>query len=295
MEKYWRLTKTLRNQENQMVVTDYLESLKVANLSESTIIKYRRFLEHFFVDLEESYSSLTPDQILKWLQENKGHLKETSYKLYLSIISAFYKFCFKESLIEQTPIKTRWYPRLPKSVPKYLENEEIAKVRQVSEYCSPRNQAIVEFMLASGCRVGEMHRLNIEDIDLENRTAQVLGKGKKIRHVHFTERCAVILERYLKTRDLKRGTPLFVTQRTGSRLSIQRIREIIIEIGESAGLSKKLTPHKFRHSFATNLLTKGAGLSFISGALGHSDLKTTQIYARLPNQAIISLYRKFMG
>jgi site-specific recombinase XerD len=295
MEKYWELTKSLPNKDNQEIVGDFLLNLKLSNRSDITIIKYRLFLERFFGDMEESFSSLTPDQILGWFQTNISHLKEKSYKNYLSRISSFYNFCVQESLIERSPIKRRWFPRLPKPVPKSLEKGEIAKVRQESERNPLRNQAIVEFMLTSGCRVGEVHRLNLKDVDLENRSARVVGKGKKIRHVHFSDKCAVLLERYIETRQEKESTPLFVTLRTESRLGISMIQRIMNKIGEQAGLAKKLHPHRLRHTFATELLAKGAELSFIGDELGHADLSTTQIYARLPNQVIVSQYRKFMG
>jgi site-specific recombinase XerD len=295
MEKHWEITTMLPNKENQAVVGDFLLHLKLANRSEATIYYYKRFLVRFFGDMEEAYYMLSSERILRWFQENRCHLKESTYRLHMSIISSFYNFCMGESLVERSPIKNRWFPRLAKAVPKSLEKGEIAKVRQVSERISLRNQLIVEFMLTSGCRVGEVHRLNLENVDLENRTARVVGKGKKIRNVHFSEKCAILFERYLDNRQETVTSPLFISFTTGTRLSIQRIQQIIKEIGEKAGLSTILHSHRLRHSFATNLLAKGADLSFISDELGHSNLNTTQIYARLPNQVIVSQYRKFMG
>lgn len=294
MKKYWELTKILPNKDNQEVVSEFLLNLKLSNRSEKTIIDYRKFLEHFFEDMEEAYLSLSSDRILGWFQAKKN-LKESSYKRYLGIISSFYNFCVRETLIEQSPIKRRWVPRTLKAVPKSLEKGEIAKVQLESERSTLRNQILVEFMLTSGCRVGEVHRLNLEDVDLENRTALVVGKGKKIRHVHFSEKCGVLLERYVEARQEKTSSPIFTVRGTGARLSIPAIRKIMYELGEKAGLSMKLHPHRLRHTFATELIKKGAELSFISDELGHADLGTTQIYARLPNQVIISQYRKYMG
>ncbi|WP_248892450.1 site-specific integrase [Bacillus methanolicus] len=91
------------------------------------------------------------------------------------------------------------------------------------------------------------------------------------------------------------SSPLFVTYRKGTRLSVRMMQEILYKIGEKANLSTKLYPHRLRHTFATELLAKGAELSFISDELGHADLGTTQIYARLPKKEIITQYRKFMG
>jgi site-specific recombinase XerD len=296
MKRYWELTKNLPNQKNQEVVSHFLKSLKLSNRGEKTILSYRRFLEWFFGDMEEPFSSLSSDKILDWLKTNRGQVKDSTYRNRLDILSSFYNHCVQDSLLERSPIKRRWFPRLPKPVPKYLEKGDIAKVRNESDMTSIRNQAIVEFMLTSGCRVGELHQLNVGDIDLENRTARVMGKGKKIRNVHFSEKCAILLERNLELLQAKESSPLFVTFRDKkTRLSIRRIQSIVGKLGEKAGLSSSLHPHRFRHTFATELLSKGAELSFISDELGHSNLETTQIYARLPNQQIISEYRKYMG
>ncbi|SFD39895.1 integrase/recombinase XerD [Bacillus sp. OV194] len=295
MERYWELTRTLPNQENQEVVGYFLRSLKSSNRSELTILRYRRFLEWFFEEMEDTFSSLSSDKILDWLQTNRGQIKDSTYRKRLDVLSSFYNFCVQDSLLERSPIKRRWFPRLPKPLPKYLEKGDIAKVRNESERTSLRNQAIVEFMLTSGCRISEVCQLNIEDVDLENRTARVVGKGKKIRNVHFSEKCAILLDRYSETRQEMGSSPLFVTKRKKTRLDKGMIYRIVKMIGEDAGLLTKLHPHRLRHTFATELLAKGAELSFISDELGHANLETTQIYARLPNQQIISQYRKFMG
>ncbi|MFC7782902.1 tyrosine-type recombinase/integrase [Rossellomorea sp. GCM10028870] len=295
MEKYWQLTKALPLENNQEVVSDFLLSLKLANRSEGTVIQYRRFLEHFFNDMVDPFSSLSSDTILEWFRTHQSHIKEATLQLRLSILSSFYSFCLKEALVERSPIKSRWFPRLPQPVPKYLDKEEVAKIRQQCELTILRNQLLVEFMLVSGCRVSEVHRLNREDLNFEKRTAKVVGKGTKIRHVHFTDKCAVLLEMYLKTSRKKVSPALLVSNTTGKRLSIRTIQQILKDIGDNTELSLGLHPHRLRHTFATELLAKGAELSFIGDELGHSDLGTTLIYARLPKREIIALYRKYMG
>ncbi|MGA5690638.1 tyrosine-type recombinase/integrase [Cytobacillus pseudoceanisediminis] len=295
MTNYWELTKTFPNAKNQEVIGEYLLSLKLANRTERTILAYRWNLERFFRDKEKAYYALSSEEILESLQKNEAHVKESTYLKALHVLSAFYKFCVYESLMERSPIKRRWFPRVPKSVPKYLGKDDIAKLRQVSEKFSNRNQALVEFMLTSGCRVGEVHQLNCEDVDLENRIAQVSGKGNKIRYVHFTEKCAILLHRYLNQgRPSTSSSALFVNFK-GKRLGIGMMYKIIREIGEKAGISTRMHPHRLRHTFATELLAKGAELSFIGEELGHSDIGTTQIYARLPKSEIVAQYRKYMG
>lgn len=292
-EKCWELTKQFPNEENQAVIYEYLLSMKVANLSEATILQYRFFLEKFFEEREERFSSITSEDILNWFIEKQKGLKEGTIKFRLTILSSFYNFSVGEGYLVKSPIKSRWYPRLPKPVPKFLEKEEIEKVRIHGEQNSIRDRLLVEFLLVSGSRVGEVNKLDREDVDLEQRTAQVLGKGTKIRLVHFTEKCALLLERYLESR--VDDHPALFLSAWETRLSIRRIQEIVENAGIRTGLSSSLYPHRLRHTFATELLAKGAELSFIADELGHEDLKTTKIYANIPNRALISLYRKYMG
>jgi site-specific recombinase XerD len=134
------------------------------------------------------YTALTSDAVLGWFKKEDEYSSDAYFKLRLSIISSFYNFCIQEEHVNINSIKSRWFPRLPQSLPKYLEKEDIAKIRHYSEITSLRNQVLVEFMLTSGCRVGEVSELNVEDINIEKRTACVVSKGKKIRYVHFTEK-----------------------------------------------------------------------------------------------------------
>lgn len=296
MENYWELSKTLPNAENQDMVNEFLLNIKLANHSPGTVDLYRCFLEHFFGDKEEAFSAITSDSILQWFIKNQGHVKETTLSLRLSILASFYNFCIQEDYVEQSPIKRRWFPRLPKPIPKYLEKGELAKTRLKSEVSDLRDQTMMEFMLSSGCRVSELSSLKISDIDWENRTARVVGKGKKIREVHFSEKAAILLERYLGNTTKQTTDLLNVNHdRKIFKIGPRRIQQLVHEIGERAELNNRLFPHRLRHTFATELLTKGAELSFIADELGHSSIETTRIYARLPKSEIISLYRKYMG
>jgi site-specific recombinase XerD len=294
-DKYWGVNIPLLNSKNQAAVNEFLLSLSVANNSKHTIINYRYFLQTFFKDRKEVYSNIPSDDIQEWLNEHEKGLKEKTIAFHLNALKSFYAFCVEEGYLEKTPIKSRWFPRLPKPIPKYLDKEEVAKVRQQGEKDWLRNRVLIEFLLTSGSRIGEVHQLNRDDVDLEKRIALVFGKGKKFRQVHFSEKCALLLERYLESR-IDNDPALFVSNRgKPNRLSTKWMRTILSRIGKKAGLSGSLYPHRFRHTFATDLLGKGAELSFISDELGHRDLKTTQIYANLPKQKIITLYRMYMG
>ena len=292
-EEYWVLKKTLVNARNQEVINEFLLSMRLSNLSEFTINRYSLFLGSFFHKKEEDFVSLTSDCILTWLIQHQNKWKETTVCKYLSILNSFFCFCVEEGYMEKSPIKMRWFPRKPQSIPKYLEKGEVAKIRLLCESEKIRDRAIVEFFFATGCRIGEVHGLDKEHIDFENRTGIVIGKGKKIRTIHFTEKCSVILERYLATRT--DNQPALFVSKWGERIKQSYIREMVKKLGESANLPNSLHPHRFRHTFATDLLTKGASLSFIADELGHKDVKVTQTYARFPKREILSMYRKYMG
>ena len=267
--------------------------MKVSNFSEGTIRRYRNFLVSFFHEREKTFDSLTSNCILAWLTQHQNEWKEQTVCAYLSMLNSFFHFCIEEGYMENSPIKMRWFPRVPKPIPKFLEKGEVAKIRLLCENEQIRNRAIVEFFLATGCRIGEVHGLNKEHIDFENRTATVTGKGKKIRTVHFTENCSMILERYLAIRT--DNLPGLFVSKWGERIKTSYIRKIVRELGESAKLTSSLHPHRFRHTFATELLAKGASLSFIADELGHKDITVTKVYANLPRQEILAMYRKYMG
>lgn len=292
-ERYWVLKVQLPNEENQEVINEFLVSMKVANKSKETITRYQMFLSRFFLNQDEAFYKLGSDTIQQWLIEKHKGLKESTIVKNLGMISSFYRFCVKEGYMEKSPIKSRWYPRLPKPVPRYLERGDIAKLRMQSEKEKFRNRVILELLMVTGCRIGEVHRLNRANIDLENRTARVIGKGGKIRTVHFTEKCALNLERYLESREDKVPS-LFVTE-WGTKISKRQLYIIIKKMGERAKLSSNLHPHRLRHTFATELLAKGANLLYIADELGHKDIQTTLIYAQLPDRELVSMYRKYMG
>lgn len=291
--KSWVIAMKLANARNQEVINEFLLSMKVSNYSEGTIKTKRNFLVSFFREREETFDSLTSNCILAWLIQHQKGRKERTVCNNLSMLNSFFRFCIEEEYMVKSPIKMRWLPRVPKPIPKFLEKGEVAKIRLLCEDVQIRNRAIVEFFLATGCRVAEVHGLDKEHIDFENRTATVTGKGKKIRTVHFTENCSMILKKYLATRTDKLSA--FFVSKWGERIKISYIQRIVKELGESAKLPSPLHPHRFRHTFATELLAKGASLSFIADELGHEDIKVTKVYANLPRQEILAMYRKYMG
>ncbi|WP_027365557.1 tyrosine-type recombinase/integrase [Desulfotruncus alcoholivorax] len=290
-EKYWIIELENIDQQTKVIANEFLQFMKLANKSETTIDRYRRVLEKFLTDCAKPVQELTSDDVLAWINTFYGHTKERTRDFILSILSSFFRFCLAEGYIERTLIKKRWRPRIPKSLPKYLDENELARVKLRAEKLPVRDRALVLFLLSSGCRRAEAASLNVDDLDLENRTARVKGKGGQTREVHFSEECALLLKEYLDNHHPKSEPALFVNQ-YGKRLSTVGIYKVTSKLGKKTGLPRKLGPHCLRHTFATNLLARGAELEFIGSELGHRDLNTTRIYARVLSEEIISWYRK---
>ncbi|WP_242171983.1 tyrosine-type recombinase/integrase [Priestia koreensis] len=293
-DKYWESSCDAISLSSRQVLNEYLLSLKLENKAVATIIKYRWFLEKFLKDCPPSLEDISSEFIRKWLDVFSIDKKPRTIDLVLATLSSFFTFCLNEEYIENAVMKKRWRPQIPKSLPKYLDDVEYVRVKRVSEYLPLRDRAIILFLLSSGCRVSELSNLNIEDIHFESRTAEVTGKGKKIRHIHFSQKCAFVLNDYLRTRLSKVTDPLFMNK-FGNPLLTGGIRKVVRKAGIEAEFNQSFHPHCCRHTFATRMLARGADLQFIADEMGHSDLNTTRGYARIPTEDMILKYHNIMG
>ncbi|MGE7667169.1 tyrosine-type recombinase/integrase [Ureibacillus composti] len=294
MVKSWLSENDEIPNESKEVLNEYLLSLKLANKAESTIVVYRSILGRFLSECNVSIQELTSEVVLKWFIKYSVGKKEKTIDLVFSTLSSFFKFCFVEEYIDTLIMKKRWRPKIPQSLPKYLTEQEYARVKLISEKLSLRDRALVLFIFSSGCRRSEVAQLTIQDVDLDLRTALVRGKGKKIRYIHFSIECALVLKDYLESRSYEPTSPLFLNH-FGNALQAGGIYLIIKKIGEIAGLNNPLHPHCCRHTFATNMLARGAELEFVADELGHNNLNTTRIYARIPTESMRMAYQNIMG
>ena len=274
--KYWESNSEHLPAETKSVLNEYLLSQKLENKAVATITKYRKVLEGFFRDCKIPIEGITSEDIRGWLNEYSVEKKPKTINLVLAVLSSFFQFCLEEEYTDRTVIKKRWKPKIPQSLPKYLDEYEYARVKRIAEQLSVRNRALLLFLFSSGCRVSELTNLNMEDVNLEKRTAGVKGKGGKIRYIHFSEECALVLKDYLQGREYEATDPLF-KNKFGNRLLGNAVRKVVKKVGINAELKQSFHPHCCRHTFATNMLARGADLQFIADEMGHSDLNTTRV------------------
>ncbi|SPF52636.1 Tyrosine recombinase XerC [Candidatus Desulfosporosinus infrequens] len=290
---YWISEDTRIKEDLRKVLNEFLYSMKLSCKGASTIYYYRLKLEKFLRDFGKSLSELTIDDVHTWLKENARGKKEGTINLIMSIISSFLIFCREEEYVNQVLVKRRWRPKKPQTTPRCLNYNELAKIKMVAEKSSLRNRLIIELLISTGCRCGEIRGLNVQDLDLKNRIAIVTGKGEKVRHVFFSEVCAHLLHKYLAVHPM--GISALFINHQKKRLTLCTIQNITKKLGEDAELDHRISPHWFRHTYATNLLSKGADINYISEMLGHTNLKTTKIYTKVLLEDLIRSYRMYAG
>ncbi len=219
---------------------------------------------------------------------NSLGLQARSQARVVSGIKAFYKFLIYSNELKADPTELLQMPTLPRHLPEVLSVEEIERILAVIDLSKPegqRNRAIVETLYGSGLRVSELVNLKLSDIDFDQHFMRVEGKGSKQRLVPLSEPAEKAIKLWLYDRNLleiKRGQEDFVfLNRRGHKLTREMIFIITKQLAAEAGIQKTISPHTFRHSFATHLLEGGANLRAIQEMLGHESIITTEIYTHM--------------
>lgn len=230
--------------------------------------------------------------------------QKTTIARKIAALRTFYKYLYREHIVETNPAMSLNSPKRPKPLPKFLTTDEIENILNHVKITTPagfRNRVILELLWATGMRVSELSGLNLGDLNLENNEIRVLGKGAKERIVLVSTRAKDYLEQYIKTArnliangypiSMDESAPLFINN-TGYRLQNKSIRNAIKDIVEELEIQKKVTPHVFRHSFATRLIENGADLRVVQELLGHAGISNTQIYTHVSTKHLKDVYDK---
>jgi integrase/recombinase XerD len=218
------------------------------------------------------------------------HLKPSSLGARIRFIRAFFNWAHQEGYIPANPAYKLQEPKLGQRLPKALSEEDTEMLREGCK--SALEHALVEFIYTTGSRVREVFCLDKSQIDWDNRSCIVFGKGSKEREVMFSIKAGIWLKKYLLNR-YDNDPALFVTERKPHRMSISEIRYIVKRVARKSDVQANVYPHKLRHSYATHLLNNGAPLEVIQSFLGHAKLETTRIYAQLSGPRRRELYKKY--
>ncbi len=273
-------------------------------LSRLTIASYASDLRGFAAFLtrqqKRSLAALTHSDMMEFLQHlDSKQLSPRTRSRKISCLKSFFCFLTEQGLIQFNPTAYIELPRVMKSMPDYLHQEEVETLLSSADYSTMegvRNQAMLELCYATGLRVSELVHLRISNIDLEMGCVTVMGKGSKERVVPMGVPAAKALRRYLE--DIRprllggnSSDAVFVTRR-GKPMTRQAFWKIIKKVAVAAGIKKHLSPHTLRHSFATHLVQNDADLRSVQIMLGHSDISTTEIYTHIAKKRLKQLHSK---
>lgn len=298
------------------------------SLTETT----KTYLKHFliYLEVEKNFSKHTIRaynsdilSFLLWLDsvqiEETNHTKLKEYLVFIqrfnytkttlarkiAAIRTFYRFLYREKIIDVNPANSVHAPKKNKSLPKFLSNNEIEQILNNIKIETPagyRNRVILELLYATGMRISELSNLNFSNLNLEENEITVMGKGAKERIVLVSTRAKEFLQKYINNvrfmivedgqpPEQTENSPVFINK-TGYRLQPQSVRAAINDIVKKIELPKKVTPHVFRHSFATKLLENGADLRVVQELLGHASISNTQIYTHISTERLKEVYNK---
>ncbi len=279
---------------------DFLENDK--KLSENTLQSYKRDLKQFRKYLESyglHYNRVKEEDMENYIKElQEQGKKASSISRCIASIRSFYQFALKHKKIKNDPTAHLQSPKIEKRVPSVLTSKEVElllKQPDNEDLKGMRDKAMLEFAYATGMRVTEIISLDVDDINLEEGYAICKGTNKQ-RIIPLGSLCLKALKTYLEeARDIliknDEERALFVNI-NGGRLTRQGFWKIIKYYKDQAHITKDITPHVLRHSFATHLLQNGADLKAIQTMLGHSDISSTQVYMQFQDEGLKNVYRK---
>ncbi len=262
---------------NNALLKKFEEELNVMGYSQKTIETYLTYLKGFSEWLCKDLRLATSDDVVSFLSYLKLEKQESqaTLSLVLSAIKHFYKEFLKQNL--NIDIKL---PKKPKKIPVVLTQKEISEL--IASTSNQRNKLIIEFLFSTGVRVSECVNMKLSSLNFEEYTGIVIsGKGNKDRVIILSKNWVEEYKKYLGEREKIVKSDYVFCSKTGNPLSVDTIQKFLKVSAKKAGLTKKISPHKLRHSFATSLLENDVNIRYIQQLLGHANLNTTQIYTKV--------------
>lgn len=267
------------------------------NLSPNTIEAYRNDLAHleaFMMRNNLKLENVTLEQLHTFAASlHEYGITPRSQARVLSGVRSFFRFLVLDGVVESDPTELLEWPSLPEHLPVVLSLEEIDRIEDsidLSKAEGARNRAIIEVLFSCGLRVSELVNMKLSDLYMEDRVLLVRGKGNKERLVPVSNKAIADLKRWFFDRNLMKIKPgeddyVFLNRR-GAHLTRTMILIMVKRQAEEAGIKKTISPHTFRHSFATALLQGGADLRSIQAMLGHEKIDTTLVYTHISNEQL---------
>jgi integrase/recombinase XerD len=256
----------------------------IKDFNEVEIITFRSFIAYLNSDSNEND------------EKSSSSVGKRSINRKISALRTFFKYLNEQEIIKNNKVGYISMPKFEKGLPTVLNKDDIDKIRAVintDKITGVRDRLIVELLYSSGIRASELIDMSEHMINMSEREIRVIGKGNKERITFFSQNAEKWLKHYidLKKRDYKNydSSVIFVNSR-GEKLNSRSLRRLITDYAKKADINKEVTPHVFRHSFATTLLNKGVDIRYLQELLGHSSISTTQIYTHVSKALLREVY-----
>ena len=273
-------------------ITMYLQAKKLEGLSDLTLQNYFYFLRRLSEHTHKQVRDITLNDLRMFLFKECEGIKPSTANTKVCYLQSFFKWMVDEEIIDKDPSRKLPQVRLPKRLRNSLTIEEIERLRIAC--IDTRERALIELLFSTGCRLSEVIGINLEDLNYQDLSIRVIGKGNKERIVYFNTKAKVHIENYIKERP-GYSEALFVTSKKPyKRVGCRGIQLIINKIADRAGFDKSVFPHLFRHSMATLTLQNGASIITIQKLLGHCNVTTTEKYAETNMDNVKHEYRQSM-
>jgi integrase/recombinase XerD len=271
-------------------------------LSRNTLLAYRRDLRGYAAFLRErgidDPSAIGEDTVQAYVRAlGRRKLAPASVARAVVAVRSFHRFCAREGFVDDDPSAAVGAPRVPEGIPKALDEDEVAQLLDGlagDDARAQRDRALLELLYGTGIRISEAVGLDLDDLDLDEATVRVLGKGNKERVVPVGRSARAALSTYMRDGRLElsrgRARDALLLNARGGRISRQACWQIVQRAGEQAALGARLYPHVLRHSCATHMLEHGADLRVVQEFLGHASISTTQVYTKVSPTRLRAVY-----
>lgn len=283
-----------QSQENSILLMNFLASKHVEGCSERTIMYYHSTIDKMLNVVNKKIEFISTDDLRKYLADYKdnNNASKTTIDNVRRVLSSFFSWLEDEDYILKNPVRRIRKIKTKKVVKEVISDENFEILR---DSCSNvRDLAMIELLASTGIRVGELVNLNIDDVLFNERECVVLGKGDSERIVYFDAKTKIHLLKYLENRT-DNNPALFVSfKKPYKRLGINGVERRIRELGNGANI-KKVHPHKFRRTMATNAIDKGMPIEQVQKLLGHVQIDTTMQYAMVNQSNVKISHRKYIG
>lgn len=270
----------------------YMVAKKIEGMSPESMKTYNYYLTDFFEHITKPLNELTADDIRIYLYEYQQRTGVTNRTLdgKRVVINTFMDWCASEGYISSNPCKKIKPIKYEVKEREPLSDIELELVRDA---CADiREKAIVETLYSTGCRVSELERLKLSDIDFQTKEVHLFGKGSKHRTSYMNAKMEVMLKKYLETREDNEDHLFVALRKPHKPINKRSIEQIISRIGKRSGIGRPVYPHLIRHTTATDGLNRGMNVAEVQKILGHAKLDTTMIYAKISHDSVKFNHRR---